>query len=139
MKLMGLLGATALVGVLAGFPTISTAQTTAAAQPPATQPDSTADQTATDGVVTGTRLRIPNAESIAPITSVSAQQIFDSGRVQVGDVLNDLPQLRSTLSSQNSLTGSLGLRGITALDLRGLGTIRTLTLVNGRREVAADI
>lgn len=138
MKLKGLLGATALVGVLAAFPTISTAQT-AAAQPPATQPDSTTDQGAPDVVVTGTRLRIPNAESIAPITSVTSQQIFDSGRVQVGDVLNDLPMLRSTLSSQNSLTGSLGLRGITALDLRGLGTIRTLTLVNGRREVAADI
>ena len=134
MSIKGLLGATALVGVLAGFPIIAAAQTA-----PAAAPEPTADPAAPDVVVTGTRLRIPNAESIAPITSVTAQQIFDSGRVQVGDVLNDLPMLRSTLSSQNSLTGSLGLRGITALDLRGLGTIRTLTLVNGRREVAADI
>ena len=99
------------------------------------------DQVDTKGdvVVTGSRIRSANAVSDAPITTVTAAEIFQSGRVSVGDVLNDLPQLRTTLGSQNSLTGSLGLRGINAADLRGLGTVRTLTLVNGRREVAADI
>ncbi|CAN5658280.1 TonB-dependent receptor [soil metagenome] len=138
MNIKRLLGATALVGVLAGIPSISAAQT-APAKDPSAAPEADAEPAAKDVVVTGSRIRTPNAESVAPITTVTPEQIFDSGRVQVGDVLNDLPQLRSTLSSQNSLTGSLGLRGITALDLRGLGTIRTLTLVNGRREVAADI
>lgn len=131
-----LLGATALVGALALFPTVTLAQTQSAVSP---DPDTEDTPDSKDVVVTGTRIRTPNAESVAPVTSISAQEIFDSGRVSVGDVLNDLPQLRTTLGSQNSLTGSLGIRGINALDLRGLGTTRTLTLVNGRREVAADI
>ena len=86
--------------------------------------------------MTGTRIRSPNANSSVPITSVTSAKIFATGRISVGNALNELPQLRSTLGSQNSLTNSLGLRGINALDLRGLGTTRTLTLVNGRREVA---
>ncbi len=53
-------------------------------------------------------------------------------------MLNDLPQLRSSLGSQNSTSG-LGVRGLNFLDLRGLGRSRTLTLINGRRQVTADI
>ena len=56
----------------------------------------------------------------------------------VGDLLNDLPALRSTFSQSNS-TRFLGTTGLNLLDLRGLGTQRTLVLVNGRRHVAADI
>ncbi|MEO7179188.1 MAG: TonB-dependent receptor, partial [Allosphingosinicella sp.] len=48
------------------------------------------------------------------------------------------PQLRSTYSQANS-TRFLGTRGLNLLDLRGLGTSRTLVLVNGRRHVAGDV
>ena len=52
--------------------------------------------------------------------------------------LNELPQLRSTFAQQNPGLG-IGIAGLNLLDLRGLGTQRTLVLVNGRRHVAADI
>ncbi|RYE58985.1 MAG: TonB-dependent receptor, partial [Rhizobiaceae bacterium] len=55
-----------------------------------------------------------------------------------GEALNELPQLRSTFSQQNPGLG-IGIAGLNLLDLRGLGTARTLVLVNGRRHVAADI
>jgi outer membrane receptor protein involved in Fe transport len=129
MNISRLLTATALASASFVIPQTAFAQDTGDA--PATEEDETI-------VVTGSRIRRPNDESAAPITSVTAEEIFDSGRVSVGDVLNDLPQLRTTLGSQNS-TGGLGTRGLNFLDLRGLGRSRTLTLINGRRQVSADI
>ena len=89
-------------------------------------------------VVTGSRIRRPNLESVVPITSLSGEQFFQRGQTNIGDTLNDLPQLRSTFAQQNPGLG-IGIAGLNLLDLRGLGTARTLVLVNGRRHVAADI
>jgi outer membrane receptor protein involved in Fe transport len=89
-------------------------------------------------IVTGSRIARPNLESTVPITSIPGEQFFETGQVAIGDVLNELPALRSTYSQSNS-TRFLGTAGLNLLDLRGLGTQRTLVLVNGRRHVAADI
>jgi outer membrane receptor protein involved in Fe transport len=89
-------------------------------------------------VVTGSRIRRPNLESVIPITSVSGESFLQQGHTNIGDTLNELPQLRSTFSQQNPGLG-IGIAGLNLLDLRGLGTIRTLVLVNGRRHVAADV
>jgi len=89
-------------------------------------------------VVTGSRIPRPNLESPIPITSVSGQEFFETGNVSVGDTLNDLPALRSTFSQANS-TRFLGTAGLNLLDLRGLGTVRTLVLQNGRRHVGGDV
>ena len=91
-----------------------------------------------DIVITGSRIRSPNAESVVPITTVSAAELTQTARTSIGDVLNDLPQLNSTFSQSNS-TRFLGTSGLNLLDLRGLGTSRTLVLVNGRRHVGSDI
>ncbi|HYI40623.1 MAG TPA: TonB-dependent receptor [Allosphingosinicella sp.] len=88
--------------------------------------------------VTGSRIRRPNLESAVPITSIGGEEFFQTAQTSVGDVLNELPQLRSTFSQANS-TRFLGTRGLNLLDLRGLGTSRTLVLVNGRRHVAGDV
>ncbi|HSI18684.1 MAG TPA: TonB-dependent receptor [Sphingomonas sp.] len=138
MSIKGLLGATALVGVLATFPTIAMAQTAPAAAPAngADQPDPEAK--APDVVVTGSRIRSPNLVSDIPITSISGDNLLAQGQTNVGSALNDLPQLASTFSQQNPGSG-IGIGGLNLLDLRGLGTSRTLVLVNGRRHVAADI
>ena len=89
-------------------------------------------------VVTGSRIRRPNLESAVPIASVVGEDFYKGGDTNIGDALNDLPQLRSTFSQQNPGLG-IGIAGLNLLDLRGLGTARTLVLVNGRRHVAADI
>jgi outer membrane receptor protein involved in Fe transport len=89
-------------------------------------------------VITGSRIRSPNAVSVVPITTVSAAELTQTARTSIGDVLNDLPQLTSTYSQSNS-TRFLGTGGLNLLDLRGLGTSRTLVVVNGRRHVGADI
>ena len=61
-----------------------------------------ADQSGEAIVVTGSRIRRPNDDSPTPITTFDSQQIFSTGRVAVGDALNQLPQFRSSLGSQNS-------------------------------------
>lgn len=100
-------------------------------------------QSATDAdeseqiVVTGSRIRSPNLVSNVPITSLGQADLLDSGDVNVGDQLNDLPSLRSTFSQANS-TRFIGTVGLNLLDLRGLGTSRTLVLVNNRRHVSAS-
>lgn len=141
MKISRLLTATALVSAGFAIPQVAFAQDESATAAQDETVAAPADPEADSGeivVVTGSRIRRPNDDSAAPITTVSAQEIYDSGRVSIGDVLNDLPQLRSTLGSQNSTSG-LGVRGLNFLDLRGLGRSRTLTLINGRRQVSADI
>jgi len=89
-------------------------------------------------VVTGSRIRRPNLESSLPVTSVSGAAFFETGNVSIGDTLNDLPALRSTFSQANS-TRFLGTAGLNLLDLRGLGTVRTLVLQNGRRLPGGDV
>ena len=88
-------------------------------------------------VVTGSRiLNRPNLDASIPITSVSAEDLLETGELSLGDMLNRLPQLRSTFTQANS-TASIGTSGLNLLDLRGLGTGRTLVLVNGRRSVSS--
>lgn len=94
------------------------------------------DQREGEIVVTGSRIERPNIASTVPITSVGAQELLDTGDVSLGDQLNQLPSLRSTFSQANS-TRFIGTAGLNLLDLRGLGTDRTLVLVNGRRHVTS--
>lgn len=86
--------------------------------------------------VTGSRIRRPELDSVVPITSIEAEGLLRSSNVQLGDALNELPQLRGTFGSQNS-GRFIGTAGLSLLDLRGLGTDRTLVLVNGRRHVTS--
>lgn len=89
-------------------------------------------------IVTGTRIARPNLESSVPITTVTGEELYETGSTSMGDLLNDLPSMRSTFSQSNS-SRFLGTTGLNLLDLRGLDTQRTLVLVNGRRHVGSDI
>ena len=90
-----------------------------------------------DIVVTGSHLTRPTLSSPVPMTTIIPGELSDGGDVSLGDALNDLPSLRSTFSSGNS-TRFIGTAGLNILDLRGLGTSRTLVLVNGRRHITAS-
>lgn len=99
-----------------------------------------ADEGERDGTifVTGSRIRrLPTLDSTVPITSVGAQELTDTGEISLGDALNQLPALRATFSQANS-TRFIGTAGLNLLDLRGLGSARTLVLVNGRRHVTSS-
>ncbi len=85
-------------------------------------------------VVTGSRLASPNLESASPVTVVSAEEIKGTGTTRVEDLVNSLPQV---FAGQGSSYAN-GATGAATLNLRGLGSERTLVLVNGRRLVPGD-
>ena len=91
-----------------------------------------------DLVVTGSRIVRPTLESAVPLTSVTVAEVMGTGKVSLGDALNDLPSLRSTFSSGSTARNIFSSSGLSLLDLRGLGTERTLVLVNGRRHVTSS-
>ncbi len=81
-------------------------------------------------VVTGSRLlQAPNDVSISPITSVSQDDIRQTGLIRAEDVLGNLPQVQVEQSSGNSISSV----GVATVSLRALGSQRTLALVDGRR------
>ncbi|ANK12989.1 TonB-dependent receptor domain-containing protein [Erythrobacter neustonensis] len=88
-----------------------------------------AEDTGTGIVVTGTRLRSPNLESASPVTVVTAEEVSLTGTTRVEDLVNSLPQV---FAGQGGNVSN-GATGTATLNLRGLGSERTLVLVNGRR------
>jgi iron complex outermembrane recepter protein len=95
--------------------------------------DETAEEAAPI-VVTGSRIVSPNLTAVSPVTAISAQDIKLSGTGNTEDILNSLPQVFAAQSS----TISNGASGTATVDLRGLGTSRTLVLINGRRLMTGD-
>lgn len=80
-------------------------------------------------VVTGSRIKSANLESSSPVTQVTAADIDAQGVTRVEDLINQLPQ---AFAAQNA-TVSNGSTGTATVNLRGLGSSRTLVLVDGRR------
>lgn len=81
-------------------------------------------------IVTGSRIpQNTNLESASPVTTVGADEFLYTGITRVEDLLNDLPQV----TGSNSSNDANGATGTATVDLRDLGPARTLTLVNGRR------
>ena len=120
--------ATALSAVTAGA---AFAQSTPVL-PTASAADSAVDDTI---VVTGSRLSRVGLEGTSPIVSLPVEALVVQGQTTLEAGLNQLPQLQpSTTSSTNQSGGS----GVLSADLRGLGPVRTLVLVNGRRYIPAD-
>ena len=75
-----------------------------------------------------------NLESAAPVTVVSDQDFKLSGTTRVEDLLNSLPSVGASQASGVSN----GATGTAEVDLRYLGSKRTLALINGRRMVPGD-
>ena len=89
-------------------------------------------------VVTGSRIkRADNISSPTPMVTLGEDQIENTGSVNVYDILNELPQAGDALSRGNT-NFTVGSSGVQTVNLRGLGSGRTLTLVNGRRWVGGQ-
>jgi len=99
-----------------------------------------------DIIVTGSRIARPEIEFSNPVTSVSSLEIQRSGKTDVTSLLIDSPALVGSLtnganagSNSQNYGGSSNAAnvGTTVLNLRNLGSQRTLVLVDGRRHVNA--
>jgi iron complex outermembrane recepter protein len=82
-------------------------------------------------LVTGSRIERAGFNAPTPTTVVGSTDLRMGDRPSVAQVLDDLPQFRAT-STPATTTGNTNNSASTA-DLRGLGSVRTLTLLDGRR------
>lgn len=90
----------------------------------------TADESAQTVTVTGSRIQRQDYEATSPVVTVGAQALQQAGTVQIDTVLNTLPQLVPSVTTTSNNPGNGGQANV---DLRGLGTQRTLVLLNGTR------
>lgn len=89
-----------------------------------------------DVIVTGSRIARPNLVSPNPVTQLNTQDIEQTGLQSVGELLNQLPQTANGQTAENNNRYVNG-AGLQAINLRGLGAYRTLTLVDGRRHIGS--
>ena len=95
------------------------------------------DETADDArtiIVTGSRIARPELASASPTQSVDPAAFVLTGVANVEQTLNQFPQLVAGFTNTSNNPGT----GAATLSLRGLGSVRTLILVNGRRWIASD-
>ncbi len=84
--------------------------------------------------VTGSRIKRLDMETPAPTVSFSSEEIQARGYVNIGDFIQSLP---FNTGSANSIYQTASFtRGAATVNIRGLGSQRFLTLVNGRRGVS---
>jgi iron complex outermembrane receptor protein len=105
---------------------------TAADAPNGPTPDAGAQGSGIETViVTGSRIPRLAAQGPAPVTTITAEDIRNSGYATVADVMSGLTQNLGALDNNQDTNGFSP--GAQAVDLRGLGPNHTLVLINGRR------
>jgi iron complex outermembrane receptor protein len=122
---------------LSGSSFLGLAMLPAMAQAPAdTNPAVTTS--ADEILVTGSRIPRANLATIEPTSVIDAKRIDALGYTNLADALNELPQFGV---ADNGVVGAQGNgfnTGQTFINLYGLGSQRTLTLVEGRRFVSSN-
>jgi len=86
-------------------------------------------------IVTGSRIARPQAQTSLPEHRLDAMAIAHAGQGNLADILRRDPVFAGGFGPGNSNMRTAG-NGLNLIDLHGLGTARTLVLVNGRRVVA---
>ncbi len=86
-------------------------------------------------VVTGSRIPQTGVYSASPVTAIGQQELKFEGTTDVTTLINALPEAFVD-QNQGESNGSSGTANV---DLRGLGSKRTLVLVNGTRLMPGDV
>jgi iron complex outermembrane receptor protein len=80
-------------------------------------------------VVTGSRIKRSDFTSNAPVATIGSEQFDITGTINTESLLNTMPQMVPGFDRTSNNPGN----GTATVDLRGLGTNRTLVLINGTR------
>ena len=110
---------------------------------PVSKRTSTAAASATDleeVVITGSHIASSGFAQPTPTTMLDMEDITKVAEPNVFNTIAQLPSLQgSTGRTVQTNATSTGLQGLSAFSLRGLGAIRTLTMLDGQRVVAANV
>jgi len=93
------------------------------------------DQSVETVVVTGSRIAQTGLYSTSPVTAVGQQEIKLEGTTNVETLINNLPSAFADMGEAESN----GATGTANVDLRDLGSKRTLVLIDGLREQPGDV
>ncbi|KEO89158.1 hypothetical protein EH31_14075 [Erythrobacter longus] len=87
-------------------------------------------------VVTGSRIATDSTTSLpSPVQVITAENLRAAGEIDISQTLRELPALQGSDPATLSDAQGLALTGASTLNLRQLGTNRTLVLQDGRRHV----
>jgi iron complex outermembrane recepter protein len=115
----------------------------ARAQTAATAPGAAANSGVQEVVITGSRIqRSPDLESSSPLVSVSQDVLTNKSTVNLENALNQLPQFvpdKTQFNTSDNSPSATNVPGAATVNLRGLGTNRTLVLLDGRRAQPSNI
>lgn len=112
----------------------------ALAQDPQLSTAGPADEEGPEITVTGTRIQRDGYQAPTPLTVLNSEDIEATAPANIADYVNDIPSLVGSATPANSnLQISAGTAGVNALNLRGLGTARTLVLLDGQRSVGSTL
>ncbi|MGD2129858.1 MAG: TonB-dependent receptor, partial [Lysobacterales bacterium] len=118
------------VSAALGFSSLLAVPGIALAQDQASDQSDEGNEMLEEVIVTGSRIVSQDGfGQTSPVTVVGMEDISSYGLTRIEDVLNNLPQIQAS----NVAFDSNGATGTASIDLRGLGTNRTLVLINGRR------
>lgn len=133
----------ALVAVAAAAPAWAEPQDTPAAtlaQAQLPEPPASSVEATRDVIVTGSRIRTSGFTAPTPTQVITSDTIARNAEPNIFTTVAQLPSLQgSANTSTNVNSTSSGQQGLSSFSLRGLGTIRTLTLLDGQRVIGANV
>ena len=90
--------------------------------------------------ITGSRIIRDGYQAPTPVSVLGADELNAIAATNISDSVNRMPAFAASVTPHNSATSiSSGTAGINNLNLRGLGPIRTLVLVDGHRIAGSTI
>ncbi|TXI89074.1 MAG: TonB-dependent receptor, partial [Cupriavidus sp.] len=117
------------------FATIITGGAAYAQEAPASD-----NSTVTEIVVTGSRIKSEGFTAPTPTQVLGQQELERAAQPNIFTAITQLPSLQgSSGATTGTFSTSSGQQGLSSFSLRGLGTIRTLTLLDGQRVVPANV
>ena len=125
------LGSTALIAISVA---LASGAASAAEAPGAGAPSNAGGQVE-EVVITGSRIPRAGFDTLQPAETVSALTLQDRGFTNAGDALNELPAFGAQQNTGQQTGSNVGQQFV---NLYGLGSQRTLVLVNGRRFVSGN-
>lgn len=126
----GLLTAAALMALMSS----AHAQSEAPLEQAEADSETTAEE---EIIITGSRIRRDAYSAPQPLIQIGGEDLIISGEPNIVDFLADIPALQGSQVPTDTTGAGLGDGGLSLLNLRQLGSARTLTLVDGRRHVGA--
>ena len=103
---------------------------------PAPAADQSKSKTLETVTVTGSLIRRVDVETASPVVTIDRAAIQATGKATLGDLIQQLPAM--TGGNVNPQTNNGGGTGGSSINLRGLGSRRTLILIDGQRLLSKD-